>query len=74
MNQDDHDKITKIGVDVEYIKGSVDKLTLFMGAAPCSANTRRLDKIEQNLTWTIRALITSVIGVFAFVVKKMTGF
>ena len=74
MNQDDHDKITQIGVDVEYIKGSVDKLTLFMGAAPCSANTRRLDKIEQKVTWTVRTLIATVIGIIGFAIKKMTGF
>ena len=71
MNQDDHDNLTKISVDVVYIKESVDKLTLFMGAAPCSQNSQRLTKIENTLTWTVRAFILAVVG---FIGKKLTGF
>ena len=74
MTDDDHDKLTRIDVTVQNIEKSVGQLTVFMGAAPCSANTRRLDKIEQNMTWTVRTLIATVIGIIGFAVKKMTGF
>ena len=62
MNQDDHDKLTKIGVDVEYIKGSVDKLTLFMGAAPCTENSNKIKRIDDHLTWGVRAVVLSWLG------------
>lgn len=71
MNQDDHDKLTRIDVTVQNIEKSVDKLTLFMGAAPCSQNSQRLTKIENTLTWTIRAFVLAVAG---FIGKKLTGF
>lgn len=71
MTDEDHDKITSMSVDVQYIKKSVDNLTLFMGAAPCSQNSQRLTKIENTLTWTVRAFILAVVG---FIGKKLTGF
>jgi hypothetical protein len=62
MTADDHDKLTKIGVDVAYIKDSVDKLTLFMGEAPCTENSNKIKRIDDHLTWGVRAVLLSWLG------------
>lgn len=62
MNQDDHDKLTRIDVTVQNIEKNVDKLTIFMGAAPCTENSNKIKRMDDNMTWGVRAVILSWFG------------
>lgn len=62
MTDDDHDKLTRIDVTVQNIERSVDKLTLFMGSAPCTENSNKIKRIDDHLTWGVRAVVLSWLG------------